>query len=92
MNQGERHLCLVHRTISQPKNVKLLYDVLQYDPPAIKRAVLYATNNALVCETADDASRVAYDLGDNKRYDVSTVDRRNLQPDLALFCARTLSL
>lgn len=62
------------RTISQPKNVKLLYDVLQYDPPAIKRAVLYATNNALVCETADDASRVAYDLGDNKRYDAVALD------------------
>lgn len=62
------------RSISQPKNVKLLYDVLQYDPPAIKRAVLYATNNALVCETADDASRVAYDLGDNKRYDAVALD------------------
>ncbi|XP_077485718.1 structural maintenance of chromosomes 1 isoform X2 [Amblyomma americanum] len=62
------------RSIMQPKNVKLLYDVLQYDPPAIKRAVLYATNNALVCETADDASRVAYDLGDNKRYDAVALD------------------
>ena len=51
--------------------MKLLYDVLQYDPPAIKRAVLYATNNALVCETAEDANKVAYELGDNKRYDVS---------------------
>lgn len=66
------------RSITNPKNVKLLYDVLQYDPPAIKRAVLYATNNALVCETADDASRVAYDLGDNKsvasRYDAVALD------------------
>ncbi|KAH6927658.1 hypothetical protein HPB50_006363 [Hyalomma asiaticum] len=62
------------RSITNPKNVKLLYDVLQYDPPAIKRAVLYATNNALVCETAEDASRVAYDLGDNKRYDAVALD------------------
>lgn len=60
----------IFRNIHQPKNVKLLYDVLQYDPPAIKRAVLYATNNALVCETAEDANKVAYELGDNKRYDV----------------------
>lgn len=59
------------RNINQPKNVKLLYDVLQYDPPAIKRAVLYATNNALVCETPEDASKVSFELGDTKRYDVS---------------------
>ncbi|KAG8185877.1 hypothetical protein JTE90_004419 [Oedothorax gibbosus] len=62
------------RNIHKPKNVKLLYDVLQYDPPAIKRAVLYATNNALVCETAEDANVVAYDLGDNKRYDAVALD------------------
>ncbi|XP_054718962.1 structural maintenance of chromosomes protein 1A-like [Uloborus diversus] len=62
------------RNIHQPKNVKLLYDVLQYDPPAIKRAVLYATNNALVCETAEDANKVAYELGDNKRYDAVALD------------------
>lgn len=55
--------------------MKLLYDVLQYDPPAIKRAVLYATNNALVCETAEDANKVAYELGDNKRYDVSDIKK-----------------
>lgn len=55
--------------------MKLLYDVLQYDPPAIKRAVLYATNNALVCETAEDANKVAYELGDNKRYDVSHIKK-----------------
>ncbi|KAG0728282.1 Structural maintenance of chromosomes protein 1A [Chionoecetes opilio] len=28
------------RNIKDPRNVKLLYDVLQYDPPEIKRAVL----------------------------------------------------
>ncbi|XP_076357354.1 structural maintenance of chromosomes protein 1A-like isoform X3 [Tachypleus tridentatus] len=62
------------RNIQSPRNVKLLYDVLQYDPPAIKRAVLYATNNALVSETADDASKVAYELGDGKRYDAVALD------------------
>ncbi|XP_067127800.1 structural maintenance of chromosomes protein 1A [Centruroides vittatus] len=62
------------RNIQQPKNVKLLYDVLQYDPPAIKRAILYATNNALVCETAEDACKVAYELGDGKRYDAVALD------------------
>lgn len=62
------------RSITYPKNVKLLYDVLQYEPHDIKRAVLYATNNALVCETAEDASKVAYELGDNKRYDAVALD------------------
>ncbi|UYV72660.1 SMC1B [Cordylochernes scorpioides] len=62
------------RNIQSPKNVKLLYDALQYDPPAIKRAVLYATNNALVCETAEDACKVAYELGDGKRYDCVALD------------------
>ncbi|CAB4059542.1 SMC1 [Lepeophtheirus salmonis] len=39
------------RTIENPKGVMLLYDVLRYDPPDIKEAVLFVTNNALVCET-----------------------------------------
>lgn len=60
------------RDIKEPKNVKLLFDVLRFEPPAIHRAVLFVTNNALVCETPEDASRVAYDLDRNKnsRYDV----------------------
>lgn len=62
------------RNIQQPKQVKLLFDVLNFNPPAIKRAVLYATNNALVCESADDANRVAFDLGDGKRYDAVSLD------------------
>ena len=62
------------RNIQHPRNVKLLYDVIKYDPPTIKRAVLYATNNALVCETAEDANVVAFDLGDGKRYDAVALD------------------
>ncbi|KOB69907.1 Structural maintenance of chromosomes protein, partial [Operophtera brumata] len=59
------------RDIREPKNVKLLFDVLRFDPAAIHRAVLFVTNNALVCETPEDASRVAYDLDrtKNARYD-----------------------
>lgn len=61
------------RDIREPKNVKLLFDVLRFDPAAIHRAVLFVTNNALVCESPEDASRVAYDLDrtKNARYDVS---------------------
>ncbi|KAG1682286.1 Structural maintenance of chromosomes protein 1A [Nymphon striatum] len=62
------------RNIDQPTNVRLLYDVLRYDPPAIKRAVLFATNNALLCETAPNANTVAYDLGDGRRYDAVALD------------------
>lgn len=57
------------RNIHDPKGVKLLYDVLQFDPPQISRAVMFVTNNALVCETPEDAMRVAYEIGG--RYDVS---------------------
>ena len=62
------------RNIQNPKGVKLLYDVIKYDPPAIKKAVLYATNNSLVCETAEDANLVAFDLGDGQRYDAVSLD------------------
>ncbi|KAG8231458.1 hypothetical protein J437_LFUL000175 [Ladona fulva] len=62
------------RNIKEPKNVKLLYDVLQYDPPDIKRAVLFATNNALVCETPEDAMKVAYEYESSHRYDAVALD------------------
>merc|ERR1719245_1817310 len=62
------------RNIANPRGVKLLYDVLRYDPPDIKRAVLFVTNNALVCETPDDAMKVAYELEPNQRYDAVALD------------------
>merc|ERR1719245_870225 len=62
------------RNITNPKGVKLLYDVLRYDPPEIKKAVLFVTNNALVCETPDDAMKVAYELEDGHRYDAVALD------------------
>merc|ERR1711963_1120147 len=62
------------RNITNPKGVKLLYDVLRYDPPDIKKAVLFVTNNALVCETPDDAMKVAYELEDGQRYDAVALD------------------
>ncbi len=62
------------RSISHPKGVKLLFDVLRFDPPAIKKAVLFVTNNALVCETPDDAMKVAYELEDGQRYDAVALD------------------
>ncbi|XP_063237395.1 structural maintenance of chromosomes protein 1A isoform X2 [Bacillus rossius redtenbacheri] len=61
------------RNIKEPKNVKLLFDVLHYSPMEIKRAVLFATNNALVCETPEDAMKVAYEM-DKNRYDAVALD------------------
>ena len=58
------------RNITCPKNVKLLYDVLSFWPKQIERAILFATSNALVCETPEDAAKVAYDLDPGIQYDV----------------------
>ena len=61
------------RNITDPKNVKLVFDVLKFDPPEIEPAVLFATNNALVCETPEDAMKVAYEY-DRSRYDALALD------------------
>merc|ERR1719225_643449 len=62
------------RMINNPKGVKLLYDVLQFEPQDIKRAVLFVTNNSLVCETPEDAMKVAYEMDDGQRYDAVALD------------------
>lgn len=59
---------------TQFKGVKLLYDVIKYDIPDIKRAVLFVTNNSLVCETPEDAMKVAYEMDDGQRYDAVALD------------------
>lgn len=61
------------RNIQSPKGVHLIYDVLRFDPPDIERAVLFATNNALVCESPEDAMKVAYEM-DRSRYDALALD------------------
>merc|ERR1719450_672330 len=67
------------RNINNPKGVKLLYDVLQYEPADIKRAVLFVTNNSLVCETPEDAMKVAYEMEDGQRYDAVALDGTSYQ-------------
>lgn len=62
------------RNIKDPKNVKLIYDVLQYSPSDIKRAILFVTNNALISETPEDAMKVAYEMEDGQRYDAVALD------------------
>lgn len=66
-------ITLLFRNISEPRNVKLVFDVLKFEPKEIERAVLFATGNALVCETPEDAMKVAYEL-DRSRYDALALD------------------
>ena len=42
--------------------MKLVIDVIRYDPPCIKKALLFACGNALVCDTVEDARKVAFGL------------------------------
>jgi len=50
--------------------VKLLYDVIQCKFPVIEPAVQFAVSNCLVCETADTARHVAYELDPTVKYNV----------------------
>ncbi|CAF3075869.1 unnamed protein product [Rotaria socialis] len=53
------------RELQDPKNVKLVLDVIKYDRQYYK-ALLYACGNALVCDNDDDARRLAYESGGQK--------------------------
>lgn len=55
------------REIREPKNVKLVVDVIRYDPPSIKKALLFACGNALVCDTVEDARHVAFGTHDRHK-------------------------
>lgn len=59
------------RDIKEPANVKLLYDVLKFQPKEIDPVILFATRNVLVCETSEDACKLAYEMDKKSRYDVS---------------------
>ncbi|KAL8609913.1 hypothetical protein ACOMHN_016388 [Nucella lapillus] len=60
------------RDIHEPKNVKLVIDVIRYDPPVIKKALLFACGSALVCESVEDARRVAF--GGHERHKSVALD------------------
>ena len=47
--------------------MKLVVDVIRYDPPSIKKALIFACGNALVCETVEDARKVAFGLGERHK-------------------------
>ncbi|XP_011645211.2 structural maintenance of chromosomes protein 1A-like [Pogonomyrmex barbatus] len=62
------------RAIKDPIHVKLLYDVLEISSVFIKKAVLFITQNILVCETAEDAETMAYKTDENKTYSCVSLD------------------
>ena len=47
--------------------MKLVVDVIRYDPPNIKKALLFACGSALVCETVEDARKAAFGLKDRHK-------------------------
>lgn len=52
-------MCAVYfREIRHPAKVKLVYDVIKTDLPVMRKAILSACGNALVCETKADARQV----------------------------------
>ena len=62
------------RHIQKPKEVHPLFDVMRFSPPEIEKVVLFATNNTLVCESAEDANFVAFEMGDGRKYDAVALD------------------
>ncbi|XP_063871731.1 structural maintenance of chromosomes protein 1A-like isoform X1 [Scylla paramamosain] len=61
------------RAIQDPQNVKLAFDLIKFEPPEVKMAVLFATNDILVCDTPEDAMKVAYEI-DERRLSAVALD------------------
>ena len=79
------------REIREPKNVKLVVDVIRYDPPCIKKALLFACGNALVCDTVEDARKVAFGLHDRHKVHYIQFSRQK-KIHLIFFCFRFKSV
>ncbi len=54
------------REIREPRNTKMLIDVIKFNPPAIKKALQFAVGNCLVCESDEDARTLAFATERNK--------------------------
>ncbi len=49
-----------------------MIDVIRYDPPNVKKALQYACGNSLVCETVEDARKIAF--GGHERHKAVALD------------------
>lgn len=61
----------IYSDMIYPKTVQLLYDVIEYFPKEIFNAISFVTKNTLLCETSEDARKIAYEVHLNNRYTVS---------------------
>ncbi|EDO49596.1 predicted protein [Nematostella vectensis] len=48
-------------------NTKLLIDVIRYSPAVVKKALQYACGNALVCDTMEEARKIAFGGSERKK-------------------------
>ncbi|KRZ97204.1 Structural maintenance of chromosomes protein 1A, partial [Trichinella sp. T8] len=55
------------RELREPRNVKLIFDVIQFEPPQIRRVVQFACGNSLVCESVEDARNLAFSGAERHR-------------------------
>ena len=62
------------REIREPRNTKMLFDVIQCKPPQLKKALLFAVANCLVCETDEDARSLAFGNTTGERHKVVSYD------------------
>ena len=65
--------------------MKLVVDVIRYDPPCIKKALLFACGNALVCETVEDARKVAFGLSERHKVGYYTLYLYLYSPKVRIF-------
>ncbi|KAI4497511.1 hypothetical protein M0802_007522 [Mischocyttarus mexicanus] len=79
------------RNMKDLQNVQLLYDVVEYFPKEISNAILFVTKNTILCETSEDAGRVAYEVYLNCRYPCVAIDGSYYQKS-GLFSGGTFDL
>ena len=48
-------------------SAKLLFDVIKFEPACIKRAVMFACGNAVVCDSMEEAKKIAFSSGERKK-------------------------
>ncbi|KAK2579448.1 hypothetical protein KPH14_002655 [Odynerus spinipes] len=69
-----KNLQHILRDMKDSKNVQLLYNIIKFLPQDISNAVLFATNNIILCETPEDAQRIAYESHLVDRYTCISLD------------------
>ena len=66
------------RTMTDPPDVKLVYDVLKCNDAPVRKALQFACGNALVTETAEQARKLAYG---SDRHRAVALDGTSFQPN-----------